>query len=77
MHDIACGLLRGMTDSRSRRTCHMIYAHALMCIFVFCSPFYLHGLTLIQTWINNYIHYDVWDEIAYPFINFNGRTVEF
>ena len=24
----------------------------------------------------NYIHYKVWDEITYPFLNFNGATVE-
>ena len=27
-------------------------------------------------WINNYIHYKVWDEIIYPFPNFIGGTVE-
>ena len=27
-------------------------------------------------WISNYIHYKVWDEITYPFLNFNGCTVE-
>ena len=27
-------------------------------------------------WISNYIHYKVWDEITYPFLNFNGATVE-
>ena len=26
--------------------------------------------------INNYIHYNVWDEITYPFPNFNGYTVD-
>ena len=35
-----------------------------------------HGLTLIPAWINNYIPYDVQDEIIYPFLNFNGVTVE-
>ena len=41
------------------------------------GPFYWHGLTLISTWINNYIpHYKVWDEITYPLPNFNGCTVE-
>ena len=40
------------------------------------GPFYLHGLTLNWTWISNYIHYEVWDEITYPFWNFNGATVE-
>ena len=38
--------------------------------------FYLHGLSLIPAWISNYIHYKVWDEITYPFLNFNGCTVE-
>ena len=31
---------------------------------------------LIPAWISNYIHYNVWDEITYPFLNFNGATVE-
>ena len=26
--------------------------------------------------VTNYIHYKVWDEITYPFLNFNGTTVE-
>ena len=38
--------------------------------------FYKHGLTLIPAWISNYIHYKVWDEITYPFLNFNRATVE-
>ena len=32
--------------------------------------------TLIPPWINNYIHLKLWDEITYPFQNFNGYTVE-
>ena len=40
------------------------------------GPFYQHGLTLIPAWISNYTHYNVWDEITYPFLNFNGGTVE-
>ena len=31
---------------------------------------------LIPAWISNYIHYKVWDEITYPFLNFNSATVE-
>ena len=32
---------------------------------------------LIAAWIINYmIHYKMWDEITYPFLNFNGCTVE-
>ena len=40
------------------------------------GPFYYHGLTLIPPWISNYSHYNVWDEITYPFLNFNSATVE-
>ena len=40
------------------------------------GPFYQHGLTLIPAWISNHIHYKMWDEITYPFLNFNGATVE-
>ena len=40
------------------------------------GPFYWHGLTLIQAWISNYMPGKVWDEITYPFLNFNGATVE-
>ena len=35
------------------------------------GPFYQHGLTL-----SNYIHYKVWDEITYPYLNFNSCTDE-
>ena len=27
-------------------------------------------------WISNYIHNNAWDEITYPFLNFNGAIVE-
>ena len=33
-------------------------------------------MELINQRICNYIHYKVWDEITYPFLNFNGATVE-
>ena len=33
------------------------------------GPFYHHALTLIPTWMSNRIHYKVWDEITYPFVN--------
>ena len=32
---------------------------------------YYHGFILIPAWIINYLHYKVWDEITYPFPNFN------
>ena len=40
------------------------------------GPFYKHGLILIPAWIGNYIRSNVWNEITYPFLNFNGVTVE-
>ena len=39
------------------------------------GSFYWYGSTLIPAWISNYIHYKAWDEITYPFLNFNGATV--
>ena len=33
-------------------------------------------LTLIPAWIINHMPSKVWDEITYPFLNFNGATVE-
>ena len=32
--------------------------------------------TLLPAWISNYIHYKVWDEITYPFPNFNVEVWE-
>ena len=59
---------------------HMEQAPRSMVVIYFMkilwAPFYYHGLTLIPAWISNYIHYNVWDEITYPFLNFNGATVE-
>ena len=41
------------------------------------NPFCWHdGLNLIPRRIGNHIYYKVWDEIPYPFPNFNGATVE-
>ena len=37
---------------------------------------YIHCLTLILAGISNYINYKVWDEITYPFPNFNGGSIE-
>ena len=40
------------------------------------SPFYWYGCTLIPSWISNYIHYNVWDEITHPFSDFKGAAIE-
>ena len=35
------------------------------------DTFYLQGSTLISGGLSNYTHDEVWDEISYPFPNFN------
>ena len=40
------------------------------------DPLLLRSLTLIPAWISNFVHYEVRDEIIYPFSNFNGVIVE-
>ena len=40
------------------------------------AHFYYNGLTLLPAWINNYIHCEVWSDIIFSFLNFNGATVE-
>ena len=53
------------------------------CIFIFfeasltnkmhdnLDPFYYHGLTVIPAWIGKYMPSKEWNEINYPFPNFN------
>ena len=40
------------------------------------DPFYYHSLPLILVWISNYLSNKVWDEITYPFPNFNSEQVK-
>ena len=40
------------------------------------GPFYWSELTLIPAWISKHTLRKVWDEITYPFPNFNGCTIE-
>ena len=40
------------------------------------GPFYWHKLTLIPAWISNCMASKVWDEITYPFSNFNSAIVD-
>ena len=55
----------------------MIMTHAFGDVLVILtSKRVITAATLIPAWISNYIHYKVWDEITYPFLNFNGATVE-
>ena len=40
----------------------------------FMALFYYHDLSLILEWMSYNTHHKVWDEITYPFPNFNGAT---
>ena len=40
------------------------------------DPFYWHGLTSISAWVSNHMSNKLWDEVTYPFPNFNSCTVE-
>ena len=40
------------------------------------GPFYYNFLTLITAWICHHMSNKVWDEITYPFPNFNNWTIE-
>ena len=55
---------------------YKLYSYSFFYIKDTSSRFYLHGFTLIPAWINNNMLGKVWDEINYPFLNFNGATVE-
>ena len=55
-------------------TCDFYFT--LRCLCNALWPLLLHGSTLIPAWISNYMPCNVWDEITYPFLNFNGCTVE-
>ena len=48
-----------------------MYSNILICR----GSSYLYGLHLIPTWISYHIHHIIWDEITYPFPDFNGCTV--
>ena len=54
------------------------YAHDWNFVVICCNitPPSDHGLTLTPAWVFYYIYYDMWDEMTYPFPNFNGYTVE-
>ena len=53
----------------------MVWRYALLS---FCSGarFDQHGLVLIAAWISNHMSDKVWDDITYPFPNFNSYIVE-
>ena len=47
-----------------------------LCIECNASQVYSHGLTLVPARISNHMPSEVLGEITYPFLNYNGATVE-
>ena len=50
--------------------------HKGKCICEYIRADNNNDLTLIPAWISNHLPSKVWDEITYPFLNFNSCTVE-
>ena len=50
-------------------TVNELYEDAQGSIGEYHGHFYQHGLTSIPAWICNHIHYKMWDEITFPFLN--------
>ena len=48
----------------------------LSTIILQLGPLLLTWFNSIPACISNYIHYEVWDAIIYPFLNFKGCTVD-
>ena len=69
-------LIQSLIDhyNTSLYKCHNgnVWIH-MMCIL---WPLLLMWFNFNHAWISNYFHYKVWDEITYPFLNFNSYTVE-
>ena len=51
-------------------------SHIMAVGHVVPGPLLLTWINLILARINDYIYYNVWGEITFPFPNFNGATVE-
>ena len=59
-----------------------LFAYAVFEEWTYAFSAKLVRSSLLLTWINlipkisNYAHYEVWDEITYPFLNYNGCTID-
>ena len=52
------------------------WAHAQKGPCIFYETYCILTQQRYQAWMNNHMPNEVWDEITYPFPNFNGWTVE-
>ena len=55
---------------------HILYMQCILSARVYPQGNTNMDFTIIPARISNYIHFKMWGEIAYPFPNFNGCTVE-
>ena len=77
----------GLTSQRVSNAESVFICHVSLIKIALWKPYYgsgaCHSGDSLWTWINiiparinNYIYYNVWGEITFPFPNFNGATVE-
>ena len=59
-----------------KRICRLYHAKPCDRKFDVNAPWFEFSVLWTPVWISNYIHYKVRDKITYPFLNFNGATVE-
>ena len=52
------------------------FVHDVHILWDILHCFFVEVVSSVAWWISNNIHYKVWGEITYPFVNFNGRTIE-
>ena len=55
---------------------NMIIGKQCRCTKESMDSFYKQILTLTSVWLSSHMPSEVWDEITYPFPNFNGGTFE-
>ena len=73
---IVANLACDQSISDPRLFSHMVrWTSPMSPYFLSVAPF-ITGLTSIPGWISNFFHYNVWNEMTYPFSNYNGGTVQ-
>ena len=66
-----------MIDAAQTAMCmFMSWSASTITSFSYQWSLLLTWFNLDPAWISNFIHHKIWDEITYPFPNFNGCTVE-
>ena len=75
-----CYVITSQRPERVTQTVHLM-KDACGLVVLYCDyikgPIYKHGVTLTPAWISNCMPSKMWNEIMYPFPNFNGTVVEF